>query len=120
MSQTVYKTKGEYLKSEFYDRITGGFVSVFNTRDVDVHRRYRRLLSAGMTESNMLALYPIIDGKVRLAIQRMGEEMETRGAAVGSLSARRRLHAVDAGSSETDVWAGRVPLVPLHGHRRNR
>ncbi|KAK7982033.1 cytochrome P450 [Apiospora saccharicola] len=54
--------------------------SVFSTINIGLHRRYRRLLSAAMSETGLLRHKQTIDGKVRLAIQRMAEETQRRGA----------------------------------------
>jgi cytochrome P450 len=55
--------------------------SLFNTPDIGLHRRYRRLLSSPLSESGLKNFMPQIEEKVSLAIQRMEEEYKTRGAA---------------------------------------
>ncbi|KAK4156089.1 cytochrome P450 [Chaetomidium leptoderma] len=71
-----------YLKAGFYQKLVPpGVSSVFSVRDTDLHRRYRRLLSGGMSESSLKSMYPAIEANVNLAIQNMREEMEKRGAA---------------------------------------
>ncbi|CAJ2504798.1 Uu.00g121920.m01.CDS01 [Anthostomella pinea] len=81
VTRKIYSVKGEFPKSEFYDRVASGLVSVFSTRDIDVHRRFRRLLSSGISESSLLTHLPVIEGKVDMAIRRMGEEMQRREVA---------------------------------------
>ncbi|KAI1871900.1 hypothetical protein JX265_005886 [Neoarthrinium moseri] len=76
----MYSFKGEFPKSDFYDKTAIGIVNVFTTRDIDLHRRYRRLLSQGISESSLNTHVPAVDSQVRLAMQRMGEEMQRRGA----------------------------------------
>ena len=52
--------------------------NIFNTTNVDIHRRFRRLLSSPISESGLKLMYPQIASKVHHAIQLMSEEMETR------------------------------------------
>lgn len=80
--QQMYRIKGEFLKSNFYDNLGGGMVNVFATRDVDIHKRQRRLLSGEISESSLNKHLPVVEEKVRLAIERMGEEMEHRNVTV--------------------------------------
>ncbi|KAK7998175.1 hypothetical protein PG989_006215 [Apiospora arundinis] len=77
--QRMYSVKGEFPKAWIYQILVPGVESVFSTTSIPLHRRYRRLLSAGMSESGLLRHKAAIDGKVRLAIQRMAEETERRG-----------------------------------------
>jgi cytochrome P450 len=55
--------------------------NVFNTRNIPVHRRQRKLLSGAMSESSITTLLPIIRDRVALTIQKMGQEMKEHGAA---------------------------------------
>jgi hypothetical protein len=77
--QQIYNIKGEFLKAEFYDRIKIE-ENIFNTRQVELHRRWRRLLSNPMSESALKVHQPVIDSKVRTMIQSMQGEMARRGA----------------------------------------
>ncbi|GAB1315575.1 hypothetical protein MFIFM68171_05785 [Madurella fahalii] len=82
VTKEVYSVKEVYLKSLFYNKlIPPGFFNLFNVSDVNLHRRYRRLLSNSMSESSLKLMYPVIEANVNLAIQNMREEMEQRGAA---------------------------------------
>ncbi|KAI2613414.1 cytochrome P450 [Hypoxylon sp. NC1633] len=81
VTRKIYSVKGEFPKADFYDKISSDLVNVFGTRDIEVHRRFRRLLSSGIAESSLLTHLPVIEGKVRMAIERMGEEMKRRSAA---------------------------------------
>jgi cytochrome P450 len=87
-----YHVKGEFLKAKFYDHVAAGLVSVFTTRDTDIHKRQRRLLSAEMAESSINRYLPIVDARVRLAIQRMDDEMRHRHATVSVLFCPHRHH----------------------------
>lgn len=80
--QQIHRIKGGFLKGVVYEKLAPGIINVFNTRNVDVHRRFRKLLSGPMAEASLQSMLPQIDAKVRLAIQRMGEEMYTRGGVV--------------------------------------
>lgn len=74
--------KGEFLKSpEFYWAVHPGVTNVFTAISPEVHRYFRRLLAAGMSESGLKGFIPRIEPKHRAAIAGMREEMETRGAA---------------------------------------
>ncbi|KAF3024104.1 hypothetical protein E8E14_002621 [Neopestalotiopsis sp. 37M] len=77
-TREMYRVKGEYLKGAFYDKLANGQVSVFTTRDTGIHKRQRRLLSSEMSESSLQKHLPVVETKVRLAIQRMQEEMQQR------------------------------------------
>ena len=81
-AQVVYSVKGEYHKSPFYRKLSPNTESVFSTIRVDVHRRMRRLLSSSLSESGLVVHRATVDGKARLAVQRMREEMARRGATV--------------------------------------
>ncbi|KAH8594875.1 cytochrome P450 [Bisporella sp. PMI_857] len=79
-AQQIYSVKGEFLKAQFYDHVSPNVESVFTTRIVEVHRRHRRLLAAGISETGLMPHKAQVDAKVQLAIQRMREEMKSRGA----------------------------------------
>lgn len=55
--------------------------NLFTTVDVEFHRRHRRLLSGSLSETSLKAVHPIVEQRVELAIERMKQEMQTRGAA---------------------------------------
>jgi cytochrome P450 len=82
ITKEIYGVKEVYLKSPFYKKLTPpGVSSIFNVSDTQLHRRYRRLLSGGMSESSLKSMYPAIQANVNLAIQNMRDEMKQRGAA---------------------------------------
>jgi len=56
-------------------------VNVFNTNDIEFHRRHRRLLAGPMSESSLKTVEPFVREKAELAMQRIGEEMASRGVA---------------------------------------
>ncbi|KAK8073248.1 Cytochrome P450 monooxygenase [Apiospora phragmitis] len=79
--QNIYRIKGEFLKSPWYDSLVLGTPNVFNATDPNIHRRHRRLLSQPLSETGLRPLMPIIDGKIQKAIEKMALEMKDRGAA---------------------------------------
>ncbi|KJZ71230.1 hypothetical protein HIM_09373 [Hirsutella minnesotensis 3608] len=80
--KTIYSTKETFRKSHFYRRVVAPDTeSIFSTVNVDFHRRHRRLLAGAMSESSLKLLIPQVHARVELAVQRIGEEMESRGSA---------------------------------------
>ncbi|KAI0856087.1 cytochrome P450 [Xylaria cubensis] len=79
--QRIFRIKNEFPKSKWYLDFNPGVQSVFNTPDIALHRRFRRLLSSPLSESGLKVFLPQIEDKVSLAIQRMEEESKTRGVA---------------------------------------
>lgn len=78
----IYNIKETFVKSPLYETITDSPApSIFSTADVDLHRRHRRLLGPGLSETSVTQMSPSVHSKVALAVQRMKEEMEERGAA---------------------------------------
>ncbi|KAH7318302.1 cytochrome P450 CYP684A2 [Stachybotrys elegans] len=78
----IYTVKETFRKSSWYDLIgIPGDQNVFITRNSDIHRRHRKLLSGPMAESSLKHLTPLVDDKVTTAIQRMREEADARGTA---------------------------------------
>ncbi|KAK5992938.1 Cytochrome P450 monooxygenase orf2 [Cladobotryum mycophilum] len=80
--KTIYNHKNPFQKSQFYRRLaTTGQQSLFTTTNAEFHRRHRRLLAGPMSESSLKSTIPRVDAHVKLAIEKIGEEMRTRGAA---------------------------------------
>ncbi|KAI0508831.1 cytochrome P450 [Xylaria bambusicola] len=79
--KSIFKVKNEFPKSRWYLDFVPFTITVFNTPDIPTHRRFRRLLSAPLSESGLKEFMPQIEQKVNLAIQGMAEEHKTRGAA---------------------------------------
>ncbi|KAK6839182.1 Cytochrome P450 [Apiospora arundinis] len=80
-AQTIYRIKGEFLKSPWYKTLVLGTPNIFNATDPRVHRHRRRHLSQPLSESGLRSVVPLIDKKIQLAIERMAFEMKDRGAA---------------------------------------
>ena len=116
--RTIHAVKTGYLKSPFYKMLAGTATpSAFSTTDVEYHRLHRRLLSTPLSESALKTVEPIVRSKASLAVQRMDEEMESRGVAdvfkwflfystdvIGELSFGESFRMLDIGK------VGRQPL----------
>ncbi|KAF1738417.1 putative sterigmatocystin biosynthesis P450 monooxygenase STCB [Beauveria bassiana] len=77
----VYGHKETFLKHPAYRALAPSKVdSMFNTSDVDLHRRYRRLLASPMSESSLKSAIPDVYSRATAAVYRMGEELQSRGA----------------------------------------
>lgn len=81
-TQQIYSIKNEFRKSPWYKDLIPGVDNIFSTIDVEYHRRHRRLLASEISESGLVQHRPAVESKVRMAIERMAEEMEERGVAV--------------------------------------
>lgn len=81
-AKAIYTTREVFLKSVWYQHFTSyGVETLFNTNDVDFHRRHRRLLSAPLSEASLRAYWRQISSRCEHTIQRMRDEMRTTGAA---------------------------------------
>lgn len=79
--QQIVHVKEEFFKSpEFYWALHPGIFNVFTTVDPSVHRRYRRLLWPGMSESGLKEFYPQVEPKFRAVVAALDDEMRQRGA----------------------------------------
>ncbi|TQV92709.1 Cytochrome P450 [Cordyceps javanica] len=77
----VYGHKETFLKHPAYRALAPSKVdSMFNTSDVDLHRRYRRLLASPMSESSLKTAIPDVYSRATAAVYKMGEELQSRGA----------------------------------------
>lgn len=76
----IHAVKATYVKAPSYRFLAAdGTENLFNTIDVDFHRRHRRLLQGPFSETGLKVFHPIVEQRVSLAIQRMEEEMAERG-----------------------------------------
>lgn len=81
-AKQIHTVKERYLKAPFYKDISApGVQNVFMTKDIYFHRRHRRLLQAPFSDASLQTFQPTIQQRIRLAMQRMAEESDTRGAA---------------------------------------
>ncbi|RDA86314.1 hypothetical protein CP532_5689 [Ophiocordyceps camponoti-leonardi (nom. inval.)] len=80
--KTIYNTRETFRKTEWYQHITTvGKETIFNTTDVDVHRRLRKLLAAPISDVNLRVYHDRIGQLTRTMIDGMRREMISRGAA---------------------------------------
>lgn len=79
----VYNTKETFVKSSYYNAFGNPAMprNLFSTSSIELHRRYRRLLGGAMSESSLKPLTPEVHLRAHRAVDRMEEEMKTRGAA---------------------------------------
>lgn len=78
----IHRFRQPFLKSSFYETIRGHKTvtqNLFSTTDPVFHAQHRRLLSGSMSKTNLKSVEPVVTAKVNFAIQRMAEEMKTRG-----------------------------------------
>lgn len=77
----VYGHKETFLKHPAYRTLAPSKTdSMFNTSNVDLHRRYRRLLASPMSESSLKPAIPDVQSRATAAIYKMSEELQSRGA----------------------------------------
>ncbi|OJJ03877.1 hypothetical protein ASPVEDRAFT_891036 [Aspergillus versicolor CBS 583.65] len=79
-ARKIHRVGTGFLKSAWYQGSTIEGENVFNTRDPTFYNARRRLLSTPLSNSSLQSVEPIINSSARLAIQKMQEEMESRGA----------------------------------------
>ncbi|KAM4060191.1 cytochrome p450 [Hirsutella rhossiliensis] len=80
--KTIYGSRETFRKSQFYRRLAvPGQQSLFNTVNVDFHRRHRKLLAGPMSDSSLKWVIVHVEARLALALSRIGEEMKSRGAA---------------------------------------
>ena len=80
--KTIYGSRETFRKSQFYRLLAvPGQQGLFNTIDVEFHRRHRRLLAGPMAESSLWPMLPIVEARLALTLSRMRQEMASRGAA---------------------------------------
>ncbi|KAF2262937.1 cytochrome protein [Lojkania enalia] len=82
-AKRIHSHRAPFPKAVFYDkiRIQSMLPNVFNSTDFDYHARHRRLLSAPISQSHLKAVEGVVKARADLAVQRIREEMKTRGAA---------------------------------------
>lgn len=81
-AKIVYSTRETFQKSSFYRIATASPVeNLFNTANVAYNRRLRRLLGGPISETTLKSFEPTIKTHVDRAMQRISEEMQSRGSA---------------------------------------
>lgn len=61
--------------------IAGNFETMFTTTNPHFHSARRRLLASPISDSSLVSLLPQISNRVEYAVERISEEMKSRGAA---------------------------------------
>ncbi|KAI0545628.1 cytochrome protein [Xylaria curta] len=80
--KTIYGSRESYRKSPFYRLLAvSGQQGLFNTVDIEFHRRHRRLLAGPMAESSLQSVLPVLEARIAFVLSRMREETASRGAA---------------------------------------
>lgn len=119
--KVIYGIKTPLQKSRFYRRLAiPGQQSLFTTVNAAFHRRHRRLLAGPMSESSLKSMIPDIDHLVKFAVQRIGEEISSRGAAdlfkwfhfmttdiIGELTFGSSFHMLDLGHVRWQLFTSR-------------
>lgn len=77
-AQLIHRVKNEFPKSSWYS--LAGDPDLFTVKDVEVHRRWRRLLSYPLSETGLKEVLSQVESLVRMTIHQMGKQMETRGS----------------------------------------
>ncbi|KAJ6437577.1 hypothetical protein O9K51_09783 [Purpureocillium lavendulum] len=78
----IYGSRESFRKSLFYRLLAvPGQQGLFNTVDVEFHRRHRRLLAGPMAESSLQSMLPVIEARLALTLSRIKGEAASRGAA---------------------------------------
>lgn len=118
----IYNIKETFVKSPLYETITDSPApSIFSTADVELHRRQRRLLAPGLSETSVSQMGPSVHSKVALTVQRMKEEMEERGAADvykwWTLMTSEITGELTFGQSFRILEEGKVSMQNLRAHR---
>jgi hypothetical protein len=81
-AKEIHRVGSGFLKSVWYQNLTlKAGTNIFNIINPKEHGVRRRLLSAPISDSSLKLMESLINEKVSLAIQKIKEEMECRGAA---------------------------------------
>lgn len=81
-AREIHRIGSGFLKSPVYELLKhDNAKSIFTTSDPKFHSKHRRLLSSPFADANLHSLEPLIEGRIRLTMKRMREEMTIRGVA---------------------------------------
>ena len=122
MYKNVYNARETFRKTTWYKKLTGGNTSIFDTDQPGLHRRFRKVLSNPMSDTSLQSMFPQVKARVELAIQRIGEEMKSRGAAdvakwwlfmatdiIGELTFGESFKTLECGEVSQDPKQGTIP-----------
>lgn len=78
----IHKVGGPFMKSDWYYTLTSAAVeTIFNTTNSGYHSRLRKLLSSPISDVSLKQHEGAVTERVLLAVRRVAEELECRGAA---------------------------------------
>ena len=78
----IHKTNSRFLKSEWYRKLVSNQLhAMFTTTDPHFHSARRRFLASPISDSALVKFEPLISSRVELAVEKIEEEIKTRGAA---------------------------------------
>ncbi|KAJ6090523.1 hypothetical protein N7486_009338 [Penicillium sp. IBT 16267x] len=123
-AQEIYKTNSRFMKSEFYNvLIAKNFQNMFSTTDPKFHSSRRRLLATPISDSSLSKYEPLISSRVNLAVEKIAQEMRSRGVAdvfkwwlfmatdvIGELTFGESFQMLESGELPTDS-----NHIPKHG-----
>lgn len=77
-AKRIHSFNRPFLKAQMYDifRSTNGAHNIFSTRDLDVHARHRRLLSAPISEASLKNVEHLVQARGDLAVEKIGADMK--------------------------------------------
>lgn len=79
--KVVYSMRETFVKAATYRKLAPSRTdSMFNTSNVDTHRRYRRMLARPMSETALKSHIDEVHARLNLTVSKMAKELETRGA----------------------------------------
>ncbi|KAJ5993933.1 hypothetical protein N7451_009657 [Penicillium sp. IBT 35674x] len=82
VAREIHKTNSRYMKSNFYNVLVAkNFQNMFSTTDPKFHSNRRRLLATPISDSSLSKHEPLISSRINLAIEKMAQEMDSRGVA---------------------------------------
>lgn len=77
--KVIHRARGGYLKLARFYRTLSAVETVFSTTDPAFHSAHRRLLANPISDSFLTRFEPLISDRVHLAVNRMSNELESRG-----------------------------------------
>ncbi|PSN71052.1 cytochrome P450 [Corynespora cassiicola Philippines] len=82
-AKRIHSFNRPFLKGSMYGVFRSGndVENLFSTRNLDIHARHRRLLSAPASDSNLENFEHIVESKAQMAVEKIGVEMARNGAA---------------------------------------
>ncbi|KAJ5548037.1 hypothetical protein N7513_005271 [Penicillium frequentans] len=82
VAREIHKTNSRYMKSNFYNVLVAkNFQNLFSTTDPKFHSNRRRLLATPISDSSLSKHEPLISSRINLAIEKIAQEMDSRGVA---------------------------------------